>query len=101
VAEEPIDALSVSTYKYSLKAFGTEKNMAQLTREVTTLPLMIYGSIYDRTSADDALNDVYIILSGKSMLLNPNEVEDIRANKELNRHLSEEADIAYTSEPLL
>ena len=86
LAEEPIDALSVSTYDYSQKAFGTEKNMAQLTREVMTLPLIICGSIYDRASADDALNDADIILSGKSLLLNPNWVEDIRANKELNRH---------------
>ena len=40
------------------------------------------------------------VLSGKSMLLNPDWVEDVRANKELTPHASEDAGIAYTGEPL-
>ena len=100
LANEPIDAISVSTYGYNEKAFGTDKNMAQLTREVTDLPLMICGGIYDRASCEEALQDADIILSGKSLLLNPNWVEDVLANRTLNRYKSEEADIAYTEEPL-
>ena len=100
LANEPIDAISVSTYGYNEKAFGSDKNMAQLTREITDLPLMICGGIYDRTSAEEALQDADIILSGKSLLLNPNWVEDVRTNKVLNRYKSEEADIAYTEDPL-
>jgi 2,4-dienoyl-CoA reductase-like NADH-dependent reductase (Old Yellow Enzyme family) len=100
LANEPIDAISVSTYGYNEKGFGTDKNMAQLTREVSDLPLMICGGIYDRASAEEALQDADIILSGKSLLLNPNWVEDVLANKALNRYKSEEADIAYTEEPL-
>ncbi len=100
LANEPIDAISVSTYGYNEKAFGTDKNMAQLTREITDLPLMICGGIYDRASGEEALQDADIILSGKSLLLNPNWVEDVLANKTLNRYKSEEADIAYTEEPL-
>ncbi|MEA2115619.1 MAG: NADH-dependent flavin oxidoreductase, partial [Thermodesulfobacteriota bacterium] len=100
LANEPIDAISVSTYGYNEKAFGTDKNMAQLTREVTDLPLMICGGIYDRASAEEALQDADIILCGKSLLLNPNWVEDVLAKKTLNRYKSEEADIAYTEEPL-
>ena len=99
-SEEPIDAISVSTYEYRQKAFGSDKNMAQLTREVTELPVMICGGIYDRASAEDALKDADIVLSGKSLLLNPNWVEDVRDTKALNRYNSEEADIAYTEEPL-
>ena len=99
-SEEPLDALSVSTYEYPQKVFGTDKNMAQLTREVTELPIMICGGIYDHASAEEALKDADIILSGKSLLLNPNWVEDVRANKALDRYTSEEADIAYTQEPL-
>lgn len=100
LSKEPIDAISVSTYEYNQKAFGTDKNMAQLTRAVTDLPIMICGSIYNRTSAEDALKYADIILSAKSLLLNPNWVEDIRADKKLKRYASEEANVAYTQEPL-
>jgi len=100
LSEEPIDAISVSTYEYQQKAFGSDKNMAQLTREVTELPVMICGGIYDRSSAEDALKDADIVLSGKSLLLNPNWVEDVQGEKTLNRFKSEDANIAYTPEPL-
>ena len=85
---------------YQQKAFSTDKNMAQLMREFTELPVMICGGIYDRASAEEALKDADVILSGKSLLLNLNWVEDVRVNKALNRYKSEEADIAYTQEPL-
>ena len=55
LSQEPIDAISVSTYYFSEKAFGTEKNMAQITRQATDLPIMICGRIHDRASAEDAL----------------------------------------------
>ena len=97
---EPIDAISVSTYEYQQRVFNTEKNMAQLTREVTDLPLMICGSIYDRTSAENALQDADIILTGKSTLLNPNWVTDVKADIPLNRYKAEDANIAYTSKAL-
>ncbi len=100
LSDEPIDAISVSTYGYSEKAFGTDQNMAQLTRAVTDLPIMICGKIYDRASADDALRDANIVLSAKSILLNPNWVEDIRAGKELPLFESKEANVAYTDTPL-
>ena len=100
LSKEPIDAISVSTYDYNQKAFGSNQNMAQLTREVTDLPIMICGSIYDRTSAEESLKDADIVLSAKSILLNPNWVEDVRAGKPLPCHKSEEANIAYTDEAL-
>ena len=100
LSKEPIDVISVSTYGYKDKAFGTDQNVAEITREVTDLPLMICGQIYDRASAEDALKSADIALSGKSILLNPNWVEDIRAGKELPLYKSEEANIAYTDEPL-
>ncbi len=100
LSKEPIDAISVSTYDYKEKAFGTDQNMAQITREVTQLPIMICGQIYDRSSAEDALKDSDIVLSAKSMLLNPNWVEDVRVGKPLPLHKSEEANIAYTATPL-
>ena len=100
LSQEPIDAISVSTYDFSQKAFGTDKNMTQLTREATELPLMICGGIFDRVTADAALEDADVILSAKSILLNPHWVEDIHAKKPLERNLSEAANIAYTDEPL-
>jgi 2,4-dienoyl-CoA reductase-like NADH-dependent reductase (Old Yellow Enzyme family) len=100
LSKAPIDAISVSTYRYKDKAWGTDRNMAQLTREVTDLPIMICGQIYDRTSAEDALADADIVLSGKSMLLNPDWVEDVRSGKELPLYRSEEANVAYTDTPL-
>ncbi len=100
LSKEPIDAISVSTYEYKEKALGTEKNMAQLTREVSELPIMICGRIYDRISAEDALRDADVVLSGKSLLLNPNWVEDVREGKPLVPRSSEEANIAYTETPL-
>jgi 2,4-dienoyl-CoA reductase-like NADH-dependent reductase (Old Yellow Enzyme family) len=100
LSKEPIDAISVSTYRYKDKAFGTDRNMAQITREVTDLPIMICGQIYDRTSAEDALADADIVLSAKSMLLNPNWVEDVRSGKDLPLYKSEEANVAYTDKPL-
>jgi 2,4-dienoyl-CoA reductase-like NADH-dependent reductase (Old Yellow Enzyme family) len=100
LSKEPIDVISVSTYGYKDKAFGIDQNMAEITREVTDLPLMICGQIYDRASAEDALKSADIALSGKSILLNPHWVEDIRAEKQLPLYKSEEANIAYTDEPL-
>ena len=100
LSKEPIDAISVSTYDYSAKAFGTDQTMARITREATDLPLMICGKIYDRATAEDALKDADIILSAKSILLNPNWVDDIRQSKELPLYKSEDANAAYTDEPL-
>lgn len=96
LSKEPIDAISVSTYNYTDKAFETDQNMAQLTRQATHLPIIICGKIHDRASCQDALMDADIILSAKSMLLNPNWVEDVRMGKKLPVHKSQEADIAYT-----
>jgi 2,4-dienoyl-CoA reductase-like NADH-dependent reductase (Old Yellow Enzyme family) len=98
--QELIDAISVSTYRYKDNALGTDWNMAQLTREATDLPIMICGQIYDRTSAEDALTDADIVLSAKSMLLNPNWVEDVKSGKDLPLYKSEEANVAYTDTPL-
>ena len=100
LSKEPIDAISVSTYDYSAKAFGTDQTMAQITREATDLPLMICGKIYDRATAEDAMEHADIILSAKSILLNSNWVEDIRQSKELRLYKSEDANVAYTDEPL-
>jgi 2,4-dienoyl-CoA reductase-like NADH-dependent reductase (Old Yellow Enzyme family) len=100
LSNEPIDAISVSTYHYRDNAFGTNQNMAAITREVTDLPLMICGQIFDRTSAEDALKDADIVLSAKSILLNPNWVEDVRSGKELPLYQSQDANVAYTDKPL-
>lgn len=100
LSREPLDAISVSTYDYRQRAFGTDQNMAQVTREKTSLPLMICGKIFDRARAEDALKDADIVLSAKSMLLNPNWVEDVRQGKALPLYPSAEADIAYTGTPL-
>ena len=100
LSKEPIDAISVSTYDYSENGFGTTQNTAQITREVTDMPIMICGKIFDRASAEDALKDADIVLSAKSMLLNPNWVEDVRAGKSLPLYKSEEANVAYTDKAL-
>ena len=101
LVRQPIDAISLSTYNFRDKAFGTDQNMAQLTRDVTPLPLMICGQIYDRASAEEALESADIALSSKSILLNPNWVEDVRAGVKLPLHKSEDANVAYTDELLL
>ncbi len=99
-AAQPIDAISVSTYDFSAEAYGSGKTMAELTRDVTDLPLMICGKIYDRKGADTALDHADFVLSAKSMLLNPDWVDQIRENKPLTAHGSEDAGVAYTGEPL-
>nr|WP_319394885.1 NADH-dependent flavin oxidoreductase [uncultured Desulfobacter sp.] len=96
----PIDAISVSTYDFSQKAFGGQKTIAALTREITNLPLMICGRIHDRETACNALADADIALSGKSMLLNPDWVEALKTDKDLKAFSSEEAGVAYTTSPL-
>ena len=100
LSKEPIDAISVSTYSYSEKALGTDKNMAQISRRATHLPIMICGKIHDRASAEDALQDADIVLSAKSLLLNPDWVEDVRAGKQMPPYPSDDANIAYTDTPL-
>jgi 2,4-dienoyl-CoA reductase-like NADH-dependent reductase (Old Yellow Enzyme family) len=100
LSKEPLDAISVSTYRYKDHAFGTNETMAAITREVTDLPLMICGHIFDRPSAEDALKDADIVLSAKSILLNPNWVEDVRSGKKLPLYQSQDADVAYTDKPL-
>jgi len=79
---------------------STDKTMAGLTREVTDLPLIICGKIYDQKSAAEALQDADIALSGKSMLLNPDWVEDVRQGRKLQAYSSDEAGIAYDDTPL-
>jgi 2,4-dienoyl-CoA reductase-like NADH-dependent reductase (Old Yellow Enzyme family) len=101
LADEPIDVISVSTYNFNDRMFGSGKTMAQLTREVTSLPLFICGQIYDRDTAERALQYADIVLSAKSILLNPDWVEDVRNRKTLPLHKSEEANVAYTTEVLL
>ncbi len=96
LANEPIDALSVSAYRFNDPAFGTDQNMAQLTRTVTDLPLLICGQIYDRASANQALTDANIVLSAKSMLLNPHWVLDLKSEETLPLYSSEDATVAYT-----
>ncbi len=98
--QEPVDAISVSTLNFSDSAFDTGKTMAELTRQQTAKPLMICGSIYHRKTADAALKHADIVLSGKSLLLNPNWVEDIRQDRQLNLRTPQEANLAYTDEPL-
>ena len=51
-------------------------------------------------TADKALQDADIILSAKSMLLNPDWVEGVRIGRELPLYASADANIAYTEEPL-
>ena len=101
LSEEPVDAISVSTYRYGDRAFGTDRNMAQLTREASDIPLMICGGIYDRATAEDALKDADIVLSAKSMLLNPDWVDGMRASKKLPLYKAEDANVAYTETALL
>jgi 2,4-dienoyl-CoA reductase-like NADH-dependent reductase (Old Yellow Enzyme family) len=100
LSQEPIDAISVSTYDFRQKAFGTDQNMAQITRQGTHLPIMICGKIFDRATAKEALQDADIALSAKSMLLNPNWVEEVRQGRPLPLYNSAEANIAYTDTPL-
>jgi 2,4-dienoyl-CoA reductase-like NADH-dependent reductase (Old Yellow Enzyme family) len=100
LSDEPIDAISVSTYDFKKEAFGTAETMTQITREATDLPVMICGKIHDRATAAEALQDADIALSAKSMLLNPDWVEDVRQGKALPLYKSQEAEIAYTDTPL-
>ena len=100
LSKEPLDAISVSTYDFEAKSFGTEQTMAQITREATSLPIMICGKIHDQRTAEAALKDADLVLSGKSMLLNPRWIEEMRAGKSLPLRRSEEADVAYTETPL-
>ena len=100
LSREPVDAISVSAYDYKQPAFNTSQNVAQITREATNLPIFICGKIHDRATAADALKDADIALSAKSMLLNPNWVEEVRQGKTLPLYKSEEANIAYTETPL-
>ncbi len=97
---EALDAISVSTMNFQDRAFETDLNMAQLTRKVTEKPIIICGGIYDRITADNALQDADMVLSGKSLLLNPGWVADIRENKPLKPRTGAEADVAYTEEAL-
>lgn len=100
ISNESIDCISVSTYDFTENAFGTGRTMAAVTREATGLPLMICGKIYDGKTAQEALKDADIILSAKSMLLNPHWVNDIKEGKALAPYSSEEANVAYTDTPL-
>ena len=61
---------------------------------------MICGRIYDRDTAEKAIENADIILSAKSLLLNPSWIDDIRVGKPLRPYTSEEANIAYTDTPL-
>ncbi len=98
--KEPLDAISVSTYDFAESAFGTGKTMAELSREASDLPMMICGKICDRASAEEALKHADIVLSGKSTLLNPNWLEEVKKGTKLEPYTSDQAAVAYTEEPL-
>lgn len=100
LAREELDAISVSTYNFRDPAFNTDKTMAELTREVTDLPLMICGRIHDYDSAAEALRHADIALSAKSILLNPDWVEGVRAHETLPAFSGEDANRAYGEEAL-
>ncbi|MGW8272699.1 MAG: oxidoreductase [Thermodesulfovibrionales bacterium] len=100
LSREPVDVISVSTYDFSKNEFGTKYTLAQITREASPLPIMICGRIYDRETAEKAIENADIILSAKSLLLNPSWIDDIRVGKPLRPYTSEEANIAYTDTPL-
>lgn len=99
--KEPLDALSVSTYDFREPAFDTGKTMAALSREACDLPLMICGKIHDRASAEEALQHADIVLSGKSTLLNPNWIAEVKEGKSLEPFTSDQAQVAYTDEILI
>lgn len=96
LSAQPLDALSISTSNFQQRAFETDLTMSELTRHATTLPLFICGKIFDRTSAEMAIEHADIALFAKSMLLNPNLVEDLHENRKLPCYSSEEANVAYT-----
>lgn len=98
--KQPLDGISVSTYDFRDEAFGSGKNMAALTREETDKPILICGKIHDRNSAEEALKDADLVLSAKSMLLNPNFISDLKENKRLPLYQSSDAEVAYSEEPL-
>ena len=98
---EAVDAISLSCYNFNDRVYGTDKNLARVTREVTPLPLIVCGKIHDYATAEQALQDADIALSGKSILFNPNWVEDVRARKELPLHESREAKVAYGEKVIL
>ena len=100
-ATEPIDVISLSCYNFQEEVYGTDKNLAQVTREVTTLPLMVCGKIHDYATAEAALQHADIALSAKSMLLNPDWVEEVRARKALPLRSSQDAGGAYGKDPIL
>jgi len=79
---------------------SADLTLIRLTRQKTDKPLMICGGIYDRKTADQALQDADIVLSGKSLLLNANWVDDIANNRPLEPRTPQEANVAYTDEPL-
>ena len=97
---EPLDAISVSTYDFQQPAWDSGRTMAALTREVTARPLFICGKIHDRASADAALAHADVVLSAKSMLLDPDFVAGLRSGAPLPLHTADEAGVAYTDERL-
>lgn len=100
LSAEPLDALSVSTYDFQQPAFETSQTMSELSREATDLPLFICGKIYDSETVALALRYADVALFGKSALLNPDLVQDLKAGKKLSPYASEEANIAYTETAL-
>lgn len=101
LSQEPIDAISLSCHNFSDEVYGTGRNLARVTREATHLPIMTCGKIHDYTTAEQALQDADIALSGKSILFNPDWVAAVRAGKTLPLHESREAKIAYGEKVLL
>lgn len=101
LSSEAIDAISLSCYNFNDRVYGTDKNLARVTREATSLPLMVCGKIHDYATAEQALQDADIALSGKSILFNPNWVEEVRARKTLPLHESREAKTAYGDKVIL
>lgn len=100
LSAEPIDALSISTYDFQQKAFETEMTMSELTRTSTDLPILLCGKIYNRKTAEEALEHADITLFGKSILLNPDLVKQLENDSDLQCFSSEDANIAYTETPL-
>lgn len=100
LAAPPVDALSISCRAFDESVLATGKSLPRIVRDATVLPLIVCGGIYDRDTADRALYTADVALSGKSLLLNPSWLGDVKHRRIVRPFGREDTAVAYSGELL-
>ncbi|AJR05311.1 NADH-dependent flavin oxidoreductase [Photobacterium gaetbulicola] len=95
LSKESVDVLSLATHNFNAKAWNSDHSLLEITRKLWKGPLFVAGGVYDKETANAALQNADLVLVGKSLLLNPNWYHFANAGWPLKKLTRENSKVAY------